>query len=79
MIDGFMTGSWPGETHPHATLGARLRGSSKARFFPIPPDVLMIPMYPRSPQRWHGLSSQGCAVASVFGRDVGLAIRGGCV
>jgi membrane protein YqaA with SNARE-associated domain len=58
---------------PHAmwTMGAIAFAESS--FFPIPPDVMMIPMALARPQRAY-LYAAWCTVASVIGGMVGYAI-----
>ena len=58
---------------PHAmwTMGAIAFAESS--FFPVPPDVMLIPMALAYPQRAYAMAAW-CTVASVFGGVVGYAI-----
>ena len=59
--------------HPHALWALAIVAFIESSFFPIPPDVLMIPMILARPSRaW--LIATVALVASVFGGMLGYAI-----
>jgi len=58
---------------PHALFGVAFVESS---FFPIPPDVLLIPMVIAKPKRWLGYACL-CTLGSLLGALLGYAIGWG--
>ncbi len=61
--------------HPHALLALALVSFAESSVFPIPPDLLMIPMILATPHRAF-LIAGVCLVASVLGGLAGYAIGG---
>jgi membrane protein YqaA with SNARE-associated domain len=57
----------------HATLAMALISFAESSFFPLPPDILLIPMILARPQRAFVLALV-CTLASVLGGFVGYAI-----
>lgn len=57
----------------HAEKGLFSVSFIESSFFPIPPDVLLIPMTIARPQRWIRLACV-CTIASVLGAFLGYAI-----
>ena len=58
---------------PHATWSMGAMAFAESSFFPIPPDVMMIPMALAHPKRAYWFATV-CTVASVLGGLVGYAI-----
>lgn len=58
---------------PHATSAMAIIAFAESSFFPLPPDLLLIPMAVAQPQRawWFAFV---CTIASVLGGIVGYAI-----
>ena len=52
--------------HPHAVWWLCAISFTESSFFPIPPDVLLIPMVLATPSRWFYLASM-CTLSSVAG------------
>jgi membrane protein YqaA with SNARE-associated domain len=59
--------------HPHALLALALIAFVESSVFPIPPDVLIIPMVLATRQRWIAIAGV-CTVASVAGGLAGYGI-----
>ena len=59
--------------HPHALLALALVSFAESSFFPIPPDLIMIPMILATPHRAF-LIAGVCLVSSVLGGLAGYAI-----
>jgi membrane protein YqaA with SNARE-associated domain len=59
--------------HRHAMLWLAAISFIESSFFPIPPDVMLIPMVLAAPSRWLRLSMV-CTAASVAGGYLGYAI-----
>jgi len=74
-MTGFLGLANPIRTHFGALCGCRVPSKSSV-FFPIPPDVLMIPMIPRSPQPCMVENRRVALWPSVFlgGKCLGYAI-----
>src|SRR5215813_13132938 len=58
---------------PQATLWLALIAFCEGFIFPIPPDVMLIPMVLAQPKRWWVIAGT-CALASVCGGIVGYGI-----
>ncbi|KAF1711200.1 hypothetical protein CSC70_04580 [Pseudoxanthomonas kalamensis DSM 18571] len=59
--------------HRHAPRYLAGMSAAEATFFPIPPDVMLIPMSLAQPQRWARLAAV-CTIASVLGGLVGYLL-----
>ncbi len=59
--------------HPHAVWWLCAISFTESSFFPIPPDVLLIPMVLAAPSRWFYLATM-CTLSSVAGGYLGYAI-----
>lgn len=58
---------------PHAEKGLFAVSFTESSFFPIPPDVLLIPMVLSEPRRWIRIAII-CTLGSVIGAFLGYAI-----
>lgn len=59
--------------HNHAKAWMAALSFAESSFFPIPPDVMLIPMILAKPQAWFRLATL-CTAASVIGGFLGYAI-----
>ncbi|HPQ94319.1 MAG: DedA family protein [Thiothrix sp.] len=59
--------------HPHAELYLGSLSFAESSFFPVPPDIMLIPMVMARPQRWLWLAALTTA-ASVIGGIAGYLI-----
>jgi len=60
-------------TKPHAVWALAFIAFVESSIFPIPPDVILIPMVIAAPSRWFTLAAI-CTITSVFGGMAGYAI-----
>ena len=60
-------------TKPHAVWALAGIAFVESSIFPIPPDVILIPMVIAAPSRWFNLAAI-CTIASVLGGIAGYAI-----
>ncbi len=59
--------------HPHAIWWLAAISFIESSFFPIPPDIMLIPMILAAPSRWFSIAFV-CTVSSVIGGFLGYAI-----
>ncbi len=62
---------------PYSMIALIVIAFAESSFFPIPPDVLLIPMVFALPKRWW-LIAGVCTIASTVGGVLGWAIGRGC-
>lgn len=59
--------------HDHAPAWLAALSFAESSFFPVPPDIMLIPMILAKPQAWFRLATL-CTLASVVGGFLGYAI-----
>ncbi len=60
-------------THDHAKAWLAVVSFAESSFFPLPPDLMLIPMVLAQPKNWYKLAGL-CTLASVVGGFFGYAI-----
>ncbi len=73
MLDKIYAWTMEKAGHPHAIWWLAAIAFIESSVFPIPPDVLLIPMVLAAPSRWFYLAAV-CTLSSVIGGFLGYAI-----
>jgi len=69
----FQRRCWEALGHPRSGWGLAILSFSESLFFPIPPDVALMPMAAARPQKWIWLAAL-CTAASVLGGLLGYLV-----